>query len=139
MEKTIHRPKLPNSGARQVRRRQIKHTKDKIKAQEAIEWVRQWKNDRDHWKFSKAKQYVLLEFCFDKDLVPKTDFAVVCEFFGKSESDSFRGKVCAACASLIGLFKKDNGNEDLRLKTKRAVKLSGMMGSTSSKEHATLD
>lgn len=47
-----------------------KHNEDsKLVQQQCIEYLRKWKNDKNNWKFEKAKQIRLLSYMFDSTKV----------------------------------------------------------------------
>lgn len=46
----------------------------------ALDYLRQWATAREAWKFQKVRQVFLIEHVYDKDLLPKKDFATFCDY-----------------------------------------------------------
>jgi hypothetical protein len=46
----------------------------------ALEYLRQWSSARASWKFQKVRQVWLLEHVYDKDQLPKKEFALMTEY-----------------------------------------------------------
>eukprot|EP00940_MAST-03C_sp_MAST-3C-sp2_P003606 g3606.t1 len=102
-------------------------------AEEAVEYLELWTNDRMKWKFKKAKQSWLLRNMFDPKMVSKRTFGLLlpylmglqgaarsrCYARAKTLREEYSGKVVA----MESAPKKDDENETKEGKTRAAAEL----------------
>lgn len=73
----------------------------------ALEYLRQWSNERAGWKFQKVRQQWLLDHVYEKDLLGKNDFATLCEYIkelkgaARTVSRHAHAHFAAAASSLL--------------------------------------
>ncbi|XP_038206376.1 uncharacterized protein C7orf50 homolog [Zerene cesonia] len=60
--------------------------KDQLKSQ-CLNYLSQWKHDRQNWKFMKAKQVWLYKNKFSKLLIPETSWPLLLEYFESAQGN----------------------------------------------------
>ncbi|XP_068618203.1 uncharacterized protein C7orf50 homolog [Battus philenor] len=60
--------------------------KDQLKSQ-CLNYLSQWKHDKDNWKFMKAKQVWLLKNKFSSSLIPDASWPILLEYFESAKGN----------------------------------------------------
>ena len=89
----------------------------------AIEYLRQWHNDRSNWKFMKGRQIWLLKHIFDPKLIGKDDFKLFLAYTDGLQGhgrDILLEKARKLEAEIVVTDKKDEKSVIDRIQKKRA-------------------
>lgn len=92
-------------------------SKDQLKSQ-SLNYLSQWKHDRQNWKFMKVKQLWLFKNKFTNNLVPDASWPVLLEYFNSAKGNirnmllEDANKVIKNMDDWIESQKENNSNDD---------------------------
>ena len=77
-------------------------------------WLRQWKNDRENWKFSSIANDEIVRICLNKELMTKEDFEIFVEFWKTNRSYGAYMRLKELCDQVKDQYTKTPDDEEVR-------------------------
>ena len=90
-------------------------------------WLRQWKEDRENWKFSSIANDEVVRICLNKELMTKDDFDTFVEFWKTNRSYGAYMRLKDLCDQVQKKYAETPDDPTVRAQMKRVVKLLPVM------------
>ncbi|CAL5996939.1 Conserved_hypothetical protein [Hexamita inflata] len=90
-------------------------------------WLRQWKNEREAWEFKSIANDEAIRICLERDLMPKEDFDIFCEFFKTNKTYGAYKRLQHFCDEVEEEYNQNKEDEVVRNKMKRVIKIRAVL------------